>query len=67
MTRKSLLLFTATSVIWGSSFLSEVPDRRRTLGLVIGFIGVIALLSIDFRGDATELLAATAVILSALS
>ena len=45
---------------------SEVPDRKRTLGLIIGFAGVAALLGIDLRGSALELLGAGAVILSAL-
>lgn len=45
---------------------SEIPDRRRSLGLVVGFAGVVALLGIDVRGDAAELLGAGAVILSAL-
>jgi len=57
-------LFTAVLALW--LIRSEVPGRRRTAGLVIGFIGVIALLGIDFRGNATELLGAGAVILSAL-
>jgi drug/metabolite transporter (DMT)-like permease len=45
---------------------SEIPDRRRSLGLVVGFAGVVALLGIDVRGDAAELPGAGAVILSAL-
>ncbi len=45
---------------------SGVPDRRRSLGLVIGFAGVVALLGIDVRGDAADLLGAGAVILGAL-
>jgi drug/metabolite transporter (DMT)-like permease len=57
-------LFTAVLALW--LVRSEVPDRRRTLGLVIGFIGVVALLGIDLHGSALELLAAGAVILSAL-
>jgi drug/metabolite transporter (DMT)-like permease len=57
-------LFTAVLALW--LVRSEVPDRRRTLGLVIGFIGVVALLGIDLRGSALELLGAGAVILSAL-
>jgi drug/metabolite transporter (DMT)-like permease len=46
-------LFTAVLALW--LVRSEVPDRRRTLGLVIGFIGVVALLGIDLRGRALEL------------
>ena len=57
-------LFTALLALW--LIRSEVPDRRRSLGLVIGFAGVVALLGIDVRGDAAELLGAGAVILSAL-
>ena len=57
-------LFTAVLALW--LIRSEVPDRRRSLGLVIGFAGVVALLGIDVRGDAAELLGAGAVILSAL-
>jgi drug/metabolite transporter (DMT)-like permease len=57
-------LFTAVLALW--LIRSEVPDRRRSLGLVIGFAGVVALLGIDIRGDAAELLGAGAVILSAL-
>ena len=45
---------------------SGVPDRRRSLGLVIGFVGVVALLGLDVRGDAADLLGAGAVILGAL-
>src|SRR5947209_19577039 len=57
-------LFTAVLALW--LIRSEVPDRRRSLGLVIGFAGVVALLGIDVRGDAAELLGAGAVILSAI-
>ncbi len=57
-------LFTAVLALW--LVRSEIPDRRRTLGLVIGFIGVVALLGIDLRGSALELLGAGAVILAAL-
>lgn len=57
-------LFTAVLALW--LVRSEVPDRRRTLGLVIGFIGVVALLGIDLRGSVLELLGAGAVILAAL-
>jgi drug/metabolite transporter (DMT)-like permease len=57
-------LFTAVLALW--LIRSEVPDRKRSLGLVIGFAGVIALLGIDFHGHAMELLGAGAVMLSAL-
>jgi drug/metabolite transporter (DMT)-like permease len=57
-------LFTAVLALW--LIRSEVPDRRRTAGLIIGFVGVIALLGIDLHGSAIELLGAGAVILSAL-
>ncbi len=57
-------LFTAVLALW--LIRSEVPDRKRTLGLIIGFAGVVALLGIDLRGSALELLGAGAVILSAL-
>jgi drug/metabolite transporter (DMT)-like permease len=57
-------LFTAILALW--LIRSEVPDRKRLAGLVVGFGGVIALLGIDVRGSATELLAAGAVLLSAL-
>jgi drug/metabolite transporter (DMT)-like permease len=57
-------LFTAVLALW--LIRSEVPGRKRLAGLVIGFAGVIALLGIDFRGNAVELLGAGAVLLSAL-
>jgi drug/metabolite transporter (DMT)-like permease len=57
-------LFTAVLALW--LIRSEVPGRKRLAGLVIGFAGVIALLGIDFRGSAVELLAAGAVLLGAL-
>ena len=57
-------LFTAALALW--LIRSEIPDRKRFAGLVIGFAGVIALLGIDVRGDAPELLGASAVLLSAL-
>jgi len=56
--------FTAVLALW--LIRSEVPGRRRLLGLVIGFAGVVALLGLDLRGSARELLAAGAVMLSAL-
>ncbi len=57
-------LFTAVLALW--LIKSEVPGRRQLAGLVIGFAGVVALLGIDLRGNATELLGAGAVLLSAL-
>jgi drug/metabolite transporter (DMT)-like permease len=42
------------------------PGPQAVRGLVIGFVGVIALLGIDVRGDAPEFLGASAVLLSAL-
>jgi drug/metabolite transporter (DMT)-like permease len=57
-------LFTAVLALW--LIRSEIPDRKRLAGLVIGFAGVIALLGIDVRGNAVELLGAGAVLLSAL-
>jgi drug/metabolite transporter (DMT)-like permease len=57
-------LFTAVLALW--LIRSEVPGRKRLAGLVIGFAGVIALLGIDLRGNAAELLGAGAVLLSAL-
>jgi drug/metabolite transporter (DMT)-like permease len=57
-------LFTVLLALW--LVRSEVPDRRRLAGLVIGFVGVLALLGIDFRGNALELFGAGAVLLSAL-
>jgi drug/metabolite transporter (DMT)-like permease len=57
-------LFTAILALW--LIRSEAPDRRRTAGLIIGFVGVVALLGIDLHGSVIELLGAGAVILSAL-
>jgi drug/metabolite transporter (DMT)-like permease len=57
-------LFTAVLALW--LIRSEAVDRKRFAGLVMGFAGVIALLGIDFRGSAAELLGAGAVLLSAL-
>lgn len=57
-------LFTALLALW--LIRSEAVDRRRFTGLIIGFAGVIALLGLDFRGNAGELLGAGAVLLSAL-
>lgn len=57
-------LFTAVLALW--LVRSEAVDRKQFAGLVIGFAGVVALLGIDFRGHGEELLAAGAVLLSAL-
>lgn len=57
-------LFTAVLALW--LVRSEVPGHKQLAGLVLGFAGVIALLGLDFRGSAVELLAAGAVLLSAL-
>ena len=57
-------LFTAVLALW--LIRSEAVDRKRFAGLIIGFAGVIALLGIDFRGNAAEFLGAGAVLLSAL-
>jgi drug/metabolite transporter (DMT)-like permease len=57
-------LFTAVLALW--LIRSEAVDRKRFAGLVIGFAGVIALLGIDFGGNAAEFLGAGAVLLSAL-
>jgi drug/metabolite transporter (DMT)-like permease len=57
-------LFTAVLALW--LIRSEAVDRKRFAGLVIGLAGVIALLGIDFRSHAGELLGAGAVLLSAL-
>jgi len=57
-------LFTAVLALW--LIRSEAPSRKQLAGLITGFAGVIALLGIDFRGSAVELLAAGAVLLSAL-
>jgi len=45
---------------------SERVDRRRLIGLLIGFAGVIALVGIDVAGSTDELLAAGAVLLAAV-
>lgn len=57
-------LFTAVLALW--LIRSEAVNRKRFAGLVIGFAGVVALLGIDFRGNAEELFGAGAVVLSAL-
>jgi len=44
---------------------SERVDRRRLGGLLIGFLGVIALVGIDVAGRASELLAAGAILIAA--
>jgi drug/metabolite transporter (DMT)-like permease len=57
-------LFTAVLALW--LIRSEVVNRKQFTGLVIGFAGVVALLGLDLRGDAGQLLGAAAVLLSAL-
>jgi drug/metabolite transporter (DMT)-like permease len=57
-------LFTAVLALW--LIRSEAVNRKQFAGLLIGFAGVVALLGIDFRGHAGELLGAGAVLLSAL-
>ncbi len=49
-------LFTAVLALW--LIRSEAAGRKRFTGLVIGFAGVVALLGIDLRGNAEELLGA---------
>jgi drug/metabolite transporter (DMT)-like permease len=57
-------LFTAVLALW--LIRSEAVDRTRFTGLLIGLAGVIALLGLDFRGQAGELVGAAAVLVSAL-
>jgi drug/metabolite transporter (DMT)-like permease len=57
-------LFTAVLALW--LVRSEVVNRKRFAGLVIGLAGVVALLGLDIHGRAAELLGAGAVLLSAL-
>jgi drug/metabolite transporter (DMT)-like permease len=57
-------LFTAVLALW--LIRSEAVDRKRFTGLLIGLAGVIALLGLDFRGQAGQLLGAAAVLVSAL-
>lgn len=45
---------------------SERPTRRRALGLVIGFSGVIALVGLDVAGSSAELLGAAAIFVGAI-
>lgn len=45
-------LFTALLALW--LIRSEIPDRRRSLGLVVGFAGVVALLGIDVQVVASQ-------------
>ncbi|HVC83601.1 MAG TPA: DMT family transporter [Solirubrobacteraceae bacterium] len=45
---------------------SERVDRRRLIGLLIGFAGVLALVGIDVAGRAGELLGAAAILLAAV-
>lgn len=57
-------LFTAVLALW--LLRSEVVNRKRFAGLLIGFAGVIALLGTGFGGHLRELIGAGAVLLSAL-
>ncbi len=57
-------LFTALLALW--LLRSETVSGRQLTGLLIGFGGVIALLGINFRGNAAELMAAGAILLAAL-
>jgi hypothetical protein len=45
-------LFTAVVALW--LIKPEVPDRRRSAGLIIGFVWVIALLGIDLNHGPSE-------------
>jgi drug/metabolite transporter (DMT)-like permease len=45
---------------------SERPTRIRALGLVIGFIGVVALVGLDVAGNGSELLGALAIVVAAI-
>jgi drug/metabolite transporter (DMT)-like permease len=56
-------LFTALLALW--LIRSEAVGRKRFTGLVIGFAGVVALLGLDFHGQAAELAGAGAVLLAA--
>jgi drug/metabolite transporter (DMT)-like permease len=45
---------------------AERPDRRRTVGLLLGFAGVVALVGIDIAGRPAELVGAAAILLAAV-
>jgi drug/metabolite transporter (DMT)-like permease len=45
---------------------SERVDRRRLVGLLVGFAGVVALVGVDFAGHTSELLGAGAILLAAV-
>jgi drug/metabolite transporter (DMT)-like permease len=56
-------LFTALLALW--LIRTEAVNRRQLAGLVLGFVGVVALLGLDFRTQVVALLGAGAVLLSA--
>lgn len=57
-------LFVALIALW--LMRSEALSRWRLAGLVVGFVGVAALVGVDLRGSVSELLGALAVLASAL-
>lgn len=57
-------LFTALLALW--LIRAQAVGRGQLAGLVLGFAGVVALLGLDFSGQAEALLGAAAVLLSAL-
>lgn len=57
-------LFTALLALW--LIRAETVNRTQLAGLVLGFAGVVALLGLDFSTQVTMLLAAGAVLLSAI-
>ena len=44
---------------------SERPDRKRLIGLIVGLLGVAALVGVDVAGNSSELLGALAILVSA--
>jgi drug/metabolite transporter (DMT)-like permease len=58
-------LFVALMAFW--LMPSEAVTKWRLSGLLAGFLGVAALLGVDLRGTASELLGAAAVLISALA
>jgi drug/metabolite transporter (DMT)-like permease len=58
-------LFVALLALW--LIRSEAVDRWQFAGLLIGFVGVAALLGIDLTGGADELLAVAAVLMSSFA